>query len=231
MIGSGIFALPSQMASSAGPGSAPHRLGDHRLRHADAGLRLPDPGRRASPTSTVASTATPAPGFGNYIGFTSAWGYWVSAWVGNVGYLVLLGSTLGYFWPSFEGGNTCARDPRRLGGAVGRPRPDPARRAQRGVRQHRRDHRQGGPDRHLHRDRRGRLQGRHLHPRHLGPLDPDRRCLARQHPRPGQEHDARDRLGVHRHRGRSGLLPAGRQAQRRRSRPRSWASSASSPCC
>jgi len=45
-------------------------------------------------------------GFGNYVGFTSAWGYWVSAWVGNVGYLVLLASTLGYWWPSFEGGNT-----------------------------------------------------------------------------------------------------------------------------
>jgi arginine:ornithine antiporter/lysine permease len=45
-------------------------------------------------------------GFGNYVGFTSAWGYWVSAWVGNVGYLVLLASTLGYFWPSFAGGNS-----------------------------------------------------------------------------------------------------------------------------
>jgi arginine:ornithine antiporter/lysine permease len=30
----------------------------------------------------------------------------VSAWVGNVGYLVLLASTLGYWWPAFEGGNT-----------------------------------------------------------------------------------------------------------------------------
>ena len=45
-------------------------------------------------------------GFGNYIGFTSAFGYWVSAWVGNVAYLVLLFSTLGYFFPVFEGGAT-----------------------------------------------------------------------------------------------------------------------------
>ena len=45
-------------------------------------------------------------GFGNYIGFTSAFGYWVSAWVGNVAYLVLLFSTLGYFFPAFEGGAT-----------------------------------------------------------------------------------------------------------------------------
>jgi arginine:ornithine antiporter/lysine permease len=45
-------------------------------------------------------------GFGNYIGFSAAWGYWVSAWVGNVAYLVLLFSTLGYFFPTFEGGAT-----------------------------------------------------------------------------------------------------------------------------
>ena len=45
-------------------------------------------------------------GFGNYIGFTSAFGYWMSAWVGNVAYLVLLFSTLGYFFPAFEGGAT-----------------------------------------------------------------------------------------------------------------------------
>ncbi len=47
-------------------------------------------------------------GFGNYIGFTSAFGYWMSAWVGNVAYLVLLFSTLGYFFPAFEGGATVA---------------------------------------------------------------------------------------------------------------------------
>jgi arginine:ornithine antiporter/lysine permease len=47
-------------------------------------------------------------GFGNYIGFTSAFGYWMSAWVGNVAYLVLLFSTLGYFFPQFEGGATVA---------------------------------------------------------------------------------------------------------------------------
>ena len=33
-------------------------------------------------------------GFGNYLGFSSAWGYWISAWLGNVSYLVLLFGTL-----------------------------------------------------------------------------------------------------------------------------------------
>ena len=45
-------------------------------------------------------------GFGEYVGFTSAWGYWVSAWVGNVAYLVLLMATLGYWFGGFEGGTT-----------------------------------------------------------------------------------------------------------------------------
>lgn len=45
-------------------------------------------------------------GFGDYMGFSSAWGYWISAWLGNVSYLVLLFSTLGYFFPLFGAGNT-----------------------------------------------------------------------------------------------------------------------------
>jgi arginine:ornithine antiporter/lysine permease len=42
------------------------------------------------------------------MGFSSAWGYWISAWLGNVGYFVLLFSTLGYFFPIFGEGNTPA---------------------------------------------------------------------------------------------------------------------------
>ncbi|NES11333.1 amino acid permease, partial [Pseudomonas laurentiana] len=34
--------------------------------------------------------------------------YWISAWIGNVGYFVLLFSTLGYFFPIFGEGNTPA---------------------------------------------------------------------------------------------------------------------------
>ncbi|RSH62576.1 arginine-ornithine antiporter [Stutzerimonas stutzeri] len=45
-------------------------------------------------------------GFGDYMGFSSAWGYWISAWIGNVSYMVLLFSTLGYFFPVFGEGNT-----------------------------------------------------------------------------------------------------------------------------
>ena len=45
-------------------------------------------------------------GFGNYLGFSSAWGYWFSAWMGNVGYLVLLMTAIGVFLPGFGEGTT-----------------------------------------------------------------------------------------------------------------------------
>jgi arginine:ornithine antiporter/lysine permease len=45
---------------------------------------------------------------GEYVGFNSAWGYWISAWIGNVGYLVAAFGALGYFYPAFGEGNTLA---------------------------------------------------------------------------------------------------------------------------
>src|SRR5690349_2519634 len=105
MIGSGIFALPSQMAASAAPGPlligwGITGLGMLMLAFVFQTLVT----RKPDVDGGVYGYARA--GFGNYVGFTSAWGYWVSAWVGNVGYLVLLASTLGYWWPGFEGGNT-----------------------------------------------------------------------------------------------------------------------------
>ncbi len=47
-------------------------------------------------------------GFGEYIGFNSAWGYWLSAWIGNVSYSVLLFGAVGYFLPMFGAGNNVA---------------------------------------------------------------------------------------------------------------------------
>lgn len=45
-------------------------------------------------------------GFGDYIGFISALGFWASACVGNVSYFVLIKSTLGAFFPVLGEGNT-----------------------------------------------------------------------------------------------------------------------------
>ncbi|MCB1264605.1 MAG: arginine-ornithine antiporter [Mycobacterium sp.] len=105
MIGSGIFALPSQMAGSAAPG--PLLIGwaitgVGMLMLAFVFQTLAE--RKPDVDGGVYGYARA--GFGNYIGFTSAFGYWASAWMGNVAYLVLLFATLGTFFPAFEGGAT-----------------------------------------------------------------------------------------------------------------------------
>lgn len=105
MIGSGIFALPSQMAGSAAPG--PLLIGwiitgIGMLMLAFVFQTLAQ--RKPEVDGGVYGYAKA--GFGNYIGFTSAFGYWASAWMGNVAYLVLLFATLGTFIPAFEGGTT-----------------------------------------------------------------------------------------------------------------------------
>ena len=55
-------------------------------------------------------------GFGPYLGFASAFGYWASACVGNVSYWVLIKSTLGGVFPFFGDGNTVTAV---LGSSVG----------------------------------------------------------------------------------------------------------------
>jgi arginine:ornithine antiporter/lysine permease len=47
-------------------------------------------------------------GFGDYVGFFSAFGYWASAVAGNATYVVLIGSTLGQVFPILGAGNTPA---------------------------------------------------------------------------------------------------------------------------
>jgi arginine:ornithine antiporter/lysine permease len=83
MIGSGIFALPSQMAASAAPGPlivgwVITGIGMLMLAFVFQTLAT----RKPAVDGGVYGYARA--GFGNYIGFTSAFGYWMSAWVGNV---------------------------------------------------------------------------------------------------------------------------------------------------
>lgn len=47
-------------------------------------------------------------GFGKYMGFNSAWGYWISAWIGNVAYATILFSSIGYFFKVFGDGQNLA---------------------------------------------------------------------------------------------------------------------------
>ena len=87
MIGGGIFALPSQMAEAAAPGPLIIGwliTGVGMLMLAFVFQTL----AKRKPDVDGGVYGYARAGFGNYIGFTSAWGYWLSAFIGNVGYLV-----------------------------------------------------------------------------------------------------------------------------------------------
>ena len=105
MIGSGIFALPSQMAGSAAAGPLLIGWGITGVGMLMLAFVFQTLARR-KPEVDGGVYGYARAAFGDYLGFTSAWGYWVSAWVGNVGYLVLLAATLGYFFPGYGDGNT-----------------------------------------------------------------------------------------------------------------------------
>ncbi|HWH86898.1 MAG TPA: arginine-ornithine antiporter [Pseudomonas sp.] len=107
MIGGGIFSLPQNMAASADVGAvligwAITAVGMLTLAFVFQTLA------NRKPDLDGGVYAYAKAGFGDYMGFSSAWGYWISAWLGNVGYFVLLFSTLGYFFPLFGEGNTPA---------------------------------------------------------------------------------------------------------------------------
>lgn len=107
MIGGGIFSLPQNMAASADVGAVLigwviTAVGMLTLAFVFQTLA------NRKPTLDGGVYAYAKAGFGDYMGFSSAWGYWISAWLGNVGYFVLLFSTLGYFFPIFGEGNTPA---------------------------------------------------------------------------------------------------------------------------
>ena len=105
IIGSGIFGLPQNMAAGAGAGAILigwliTGLGmlSLALVYQMIALRKPDLNNGVYAYARAIS--------GDYVGFNAAWGYWVSAWIGNVGYLVAAFGALGYFFPVFGEGNT-----------------------------------------------------------------------------------------------------------------------------
>ncbi|MDO4243887.1 MAG: arginine-ornithine antiporter [Actinomyces sp.] len=105
MIGGGIFGLPQQMAGAAAPG--PLIIG--WLITGFGMLMLAFVFQRLAvnkPEIDAGIYGYARAGFGDLVGFSSAWGYWLSAWIGNVGYLVLLMASIGVFVPGFGDGNT-----------------------------------------------------------------------------------------------------------------------------
>ena len=107
MVGAGVFSLPSRFAQETGVAGALIAwaiAGTGMLMLAfvfqTLAVRRPD--------LDAGVYAYAKAGFGEYLGFFSAFGYWASACVGNVTYWVLITSTIGAVWPALGDGDTAA---------------------------------------------------------------------------------------------------------------------------
>ena len=167
MIGGGVFNLPSDMSRGASPGAILigwiiTGIGMLMLAFVYQSLAVRKPELNAGPYAYAKA------GFGNFVGFNSAWGYWLSAFLGNVAYAVAIFSALSYFFPIFGDGNNL---PSILGASLclwliyalvleGHQRG--------GLRQRRHDNRQARSDFPLHPDRDHCLQLGQVHLQLLG---------------------------------------------------------------
>lgn len=105
MIGAGIFSLPRTFANATGPIGAIIAwliagTGMYMLARVFQSLAARKPDLDAGVFAYAKA------GFGDYPGFLSAFGYWMSSCIGNVSYWVLIKSTMGAFFPVFGDGNT-----------------------------------------------------------------------------------------------------------------------------
>ena len=95
MVGSGIFTLPAVLAGEAGPASILALvftgIGAMLLALVFANL-----GRAHPRTGGPYYFARRA--FGDFVGFQTAWAYWIAAWVGNAAIAVAFAGYLGVFW-------------------------------------------------------------------------------------------------------------------------------------
>jgi len=95
MVGSGIFTLPAVLAGEAGPASIVAltltAVGAMLLALVFANL-----GRAHPKTGGPYYFARRA--FGDFVGFQTAWAYWIAAWVGNAAIAVAFAGYLGVFW-------------------------------------------------------------------------------------------------------------------------------------
>ena len=105
MIGSGIFALPAAFGRATGGLGA-------LIAWAIAGVGMlmlafvfQNLSRR-KPELETGIYAYAKEGFGNYLGFAAAFGYWIGACLADVACLVLIKATLGTFFPIFGDGTT-----------------------------------------------------------------------------------------------------------------------------
>ncbi len=110
MIGAGVFSLPQNMASVASPVAVMIGwtiTGIGMIFLALSFQKLTD----LKPEIDSGVFGFARAGFGDFVGFCSAWGYWFSAMLANVSYLVIVFSTLGLLFDTpdnviFGAGNT-----------------------------------------------------------------------------------------------------------------------------
>lgn len=104
-IGAGIFTIAGDMASNGAHtgsvliGWGICGIGMYALMMSFFGLN------KVKPELSNGIYSYAKEGFGEFVGFNSAWGYWMSALICNVSYITLLFGSLGYFFPIFEDGN------------------------------------------------------------------------------------------------------------------------------
>ena len=101
-VGAGIFALPQNIASVASPGAALigwaiTGVGMLCIAYVFQALALRKPHLDSGVYAYVRA------GLGDFVGFASAWGYWLGTIIAQVGYATLFFSSLGFFFPVFNG--------------------------------------------------------------------------------------------------------------------------------
>lgn len=105
MVGAGVFSIPRNFAQATGVYGALIAwtiAGLGMLMLAFVFQKLAN----RKPDLDAGVYAYARAGFGPYLGFLAAFGYWASACVGNVSYWVLIKSTLGAVFPALGEGNT-----------------------------------------------------------------------------------------------------------------------------
>ncbi|QBR91218.1 basic amino acid/polyamine antiporter [Nocardioides euryhalodurans] len=105
MIGAGVFSLPARFGSAAGVIAAVIAwvvAGTGMLMLALVFQSL----AVRKPRLDAGVFAYAKAGFGDYVGFNSAFGYWASACAGNTFYWVFIMTTIGKAWPALGEGDT-----------------------------------------------------------------------------------------------------------------------------
>ncbi len=102
-IGSGVFGLMSQIASASAPGPAIIAWLIVGIGILALCLSLNHLVQK-KPEIDGGIFGYAEAGYGKFAGFISGWGYWLSSWLGNVAFATMLMSSLGYFFPTFTGG-------------------------------------------------------------------------------------------------------------------------------